>query len=112
MSRGWRMPQHAVPGYPVLYCPLPYRVAPVFVQVVSPLRVWPPLSYFLVMWSPSGDTRGTSVVFEAVDMPFPGPFHWSHSVNHIYDCCPIPDPNVGLSICGDVGLVPLAGVRC
>ena len=29
-----------------------------------------------------------------VDMPCPGPFHLSH----IYDVCPIPDPDVGLSI--------------
>ena len=27
-----------------------------------------------LLWSPSGDTRGPSVVFEAVDMPCPGPF--------------------------------------
>ena len=67
------------PNYPVLCCPLPYRVAPVFVQVVSPPRGWSPLSSFLVIWSPSGGTRGPSVVFEAVDMPSPGPFHFSHS---------------------------------
>ena len=43
------------------------------------------LSSILVIWSPSGDTRGPSVVFEAVDMPCPGPFHCSHSVHFIYD---------------------------
>ena len=48
--------------------------------------------------SPSGDTRGPSVVFEAVYMPCPGPFHFSHSVDYIYDFCPLPDPDVGLSI--------------
>ena len=37
-----------------------------------------PLSSFLVIWSPSGDTRGPSFVFEAVDVPCPGPFHFSH----------------------------------
>ena len=37
------------PNYPVLCCPLPYRVAPVFVQVVSPPLSWSPLSYFLVI---------------------------------------------------------------
>ena len=57
------------PNYRVLRCPLPYRVAPVFVQVVSPPIAWSPLTSFLVIWSPSGDTRGPSVVFEAVDMP-------------------------------------------
>ena len=44
-------------------------------------------SYFLVMWSPSGDTRCSSVVFEAVDMPCPGPFHFSHIADYIYDFC-------------------------
>ena len=50
------------PNYPVLCFPLPYRVAPVFVQVVSPSLGWSPLSSFLVIWSPTGDTRGPSVV--------------------------------------------------
>ena len=72
------------PNDPVLCCPLPYRVAPVFVQVVSPPLGWSPLTSFLVIWSPSGDARGPSVVFEVVDMPCPGPFHFSHSVDYIY----------------------------
>ena len=38
------------------------------------------------------------VVFEAVNMPCPGPFHFSYSVDYIYDFCPLPDPDVGLSI--------------
>ena len=86
------------PNYPVLCFPLPYRVAPVFVQVVSPSLGWSPLSSFLVIWSPTGDTRGPSVVFEAVDMPCPGPFHFSYSVDYIYDFCPLPDPDVGISV--------------
>ena len=86
------------PNYPVLCFPLPYCVAPVFVQVVSPSLGWSPLSSFLVIWSPTGDTRGPSVVFEAVDMPCPGPFHFSYSVDYIYDFCPLPDPDVGLSV--------------
>ena len=77
------------PNCPVLCCPPSYRVAPVFVQVVSPPLGWSPLSYFLVIWSPSGDTRGPSVVFEAVDMPCPGPFHCSHSLDYIYGFCPL-----------------------
>ena len=81
------------PNYPVLCCPLPYRVAPVFVQVVSSPLGWSPLS-FLVIWSPSGDARGPSVVFEAVNMPCPGPFHFSHSVDYIYEFCPLPDPDL------------------
>ena len=31
-------------------------------------------------------------------MPCPGPFHLSHSVDYIYDFCPLPDPDVDLSI--------------
>ena len=72
------------PNYPVLCCPLPYRVAPVFVQVVSPPLGWSPLSSVLVMWSPSHDTRGPSVVFEAVDMPCAGLFNFYHRVHCIY----------------------------
>ena len=86
------------PNYPVLCCPLPYRVAQVFVQVVSPPLGWYPLSSFLVIWSPSGDARGPSVVFEAVNMPCPGPFHSSHSVDYIYEFFPLHDPDVGPSI--------------
>ena len=86
------------PNDPVLCCPLTYRVAPVFVQVVSPPLGWSPLSSFLVVWFPSGDTRCPSVVFEAVDMPCPGSFNFSHSVDYIYEFCPLPDPDVGPSI--------------
>ena len=31
-------------------------------------------------------------------MPCPGPFHFSHSIDYIYEFCPLPDPDVGLSI--------------
>ena len=31
-------------------------------------------------------------------MPCPGTFHFSYSVDYIYDFCPLPDPDVGLSI--------------
>ena len=31
-------------------------------------------------------------------MPCPGPFHFSYSVDYSYDFCPLPDPDVGLSI--------------
>ena len=67
-------------------------------QVVSSPFGWSPLSSFLVAWSPSGDTRGPSVAFEAVGVLYPGPFHFSHIANYIYDFCPLPDPDVGLSI--------------
>ena len=100
VSRGWakapscRLQIHC----PVLCGPLPYRVAPVYVQVVSPPLSWSPLSSFLVILSPCGNTRGPSVVFEAGDMPCPGPFHFSYTVDCIYDFCPLPDSDVGLSI--------------
>ena len=67
-GEGLSMPS---PNYPVLCCPLPYRIAPVFIQVVSPPIGWSPLSSFLVIWPRRGDTRGPSVVFEAADMPSP-----------------------------------------
>ena len=73
------------PNYPVLCCPLPYRVASVFVQVVSPPLGWSPLSSYL------------SYGLQAV-MPCPGPFHISHSVDYIYEFCPLPDTDVGPSI--------------
>ena len=90
LGEGLSMPS---PSYPVLCFPLPDRVAPVFVQVVSPPLGspplgWSPLSSFLVIWSPSGDTRGPSVIFEAVDMPCSGPLHFSHNADYIYDFCP------------------------
>ena len=31
-------------------------------------------------------------------MPCPGPNFFSHSADHICDFCPLPDPDVGLSI--------------
>ena len=31
-------------------------------------------------------------------MPCPGPFHFSHSVDYIYEFCPLPGPDVGPSI--------------
>ena len=31
-------------------------------------------------------------------MPCPGPFHFCYSVDYIYDFCPLPDPDDGLSI--------------
>ena len=31
-------------------------------------------------------------------MPCPGPFHFSHIADYIYNFCPLSDPDVGLSI--------------
>ena len=78
------------PNDPVLCCPLPCHVAPVFVQVVSP-----PLG-----WSPSGNTWGPSVVCGWYDLLRTISFFsqcWI-IVDYIYDFCPLPDPDVGFSI--------------
>ena len=84
------------PSYPVLCCPLPDRVAPVFVQVVSSPLGWSSLSSFLVIWSPSGDIRRPFVVFEAVDVPFPGRDHFIFlTLLIVPGFCPLPDPDVG-----------------
>ena len=66
--------------------------------VVYPPLGWSPVPSFLVIMAPSGDTRGPSVVFEAVDMPCQGPFNLSHIADYIYDFRPLPDPDVGLAI--------------
>ena len=54
-----------------------------------------PCRLFLSYGLQGGDARGPSVVFEAVNMPCPGPFHFSHSVDYIYELCPLPDPDDG-----------------
>ena len=72
-----RRPQHAVSKIPCLVlssaiscrssiCPGRLSTAWLVSLVV----------FSFLLWSPSGDTRGPSVVFEAVDMPCPGPFHF------------------------------------
>ena len=66
-----------------------------FVQVVSPPIGWSPLSYFVVVWSQGGDTRGSSVVIEAVDLPCPGPLSFS---DHVRVSCSLSDPVVGPSV--------------
>ena len=50
---------------------------------------------------------GPSVVFEAVDMPCPGQFRFSHIVDYVYDFCLLPDPQHTFSIlvCAAASLV-------
>ena len=74
---------------------MPDHVAKVFVQVLSPPLGWSPLSSFLVMWPPSGDMRGPSVVFEEVDVHCTGPLIFCHIANHVYVYICLPDPDVG-----------------
>ena len=83
------------PNYPVLCCPLPYRVAPVFVHVVSPPRGWS--SFFL--------SYGLQVMTREVHrlslrrLICPAQDHFSFlSVHYIYEFCPLTDPGVGPSI--------------
>ena len=93
-----RRPQHAVSKLPCLVLSSAISCRSSICPGRLSIAWWSPLSSFLVIWSPSGDTRSPSVVFEAVDMPCPGPFHFSYSVDYIYDFCPLPDPDVGLSV--------------
>ena len=68
------------------------------VHVVSPPLVWSPLSSCVVTWYPSGDTRGRSVDFVVVGVPSLEPHHLSHITDYIFDFCPLPDPDVGISV--------------
>ena len=46
----------------------------------------------------------TRDVHRSVDVPCSGPTHSSHIAAYIYAFCPLPDPEVGLSVCEcDVG---------
>ena len=49
-----------------------------FVKVSCPSIGWSPSTSFLVVWSPSGDMRGPSVIFEAVD----DHFHYGDYINY------------------------------
>ena len=93
LCKGLSMPS---PNYPVLCCPLPYHVASVFVQVVSPPLGWSPLS---------SSSCGLQVVTREVHrsslrrLICPAQDHFTFlSVDYIYDFCPLPDPDVSLSI--------------
>ena len=96
MSRGWAKASACLQM--TLSCAVLCHIVSLQYLSRSSLHRLSPLSSFLVIWSPSGDARGPSVVFEAVNMPCPGPFHFDHSVDYIYEFCPLPDPDVGPSI--------------
>ena len=42
--------------------------------------------------------RRPSVVFEVVVMPCPGPLHFLHIADYVYEFCPISDPDIGPSV--------------
>ena len=48
-----------------------------------------------VVWSASGDMRGPSIIFEEFNVPCPGPLHFSHIADYVYDFYPLLDPDVG-----------------
>ena len=55
----------------------------------------------LFLWygqSPSGNTRGPLVAFEAVNVPCSGPLQFSHFADYVYDLRPIPEPDLDISI--------------
>ena len=87
-----RRPQHAVSKLACLVLSsvtVPDRVVPVFVQVVSPPLGWSPLSSFLVIWSPSGDTRVPSVAVPCPELHTVLPF--SRIADYVYDFCELVD---------------------
>ena len=86
------------PNDPVLCCPLPYRVAPVFVQIVSPPLGRSPLSSFLVIYGLQVVTREVHrsslrrLICPARTISF-----FSQCIDYIYAFCPLTDPDVGPS---------------
>ena len=93
-----RRPQHAISKLAFLCCPLPYRVAPVFVQVVSPSLGGLPcrilLSYCLQVVT--REVHRPSL--RRLICPAQDHFIFSYSGDYIYDLCPLLDPDVGLSV--------------
>ena len=57
------------------------------------------LLYFLVVLSPSGDTRGQAVVFEAVGVLYPGQLHLSHIAYYVYAFCLLSETGFGPLVC-------------
>ena len=85
------------PSWPVLCCPLSDHVASVSVQIISPPLGWSPLSSFLVVWSPNGKVHQSSL--RRLICPTQDRFIFLTLYKYyIYDFCPVPDPDVGLSI--------------
>ena len=81
------------PNYPVSCCPLPY-VTPVFVHIVSPLLGWSPLSSVRVMVS-----KWWHVM--SIGRLWGGWYAQPRTISFFLLCwlyCPLPDPDVGLSI--------------
>ena len=102
MSRGWEKVS-ACHLQVTLSCALssarscPSRICP---RSSLHLSASLPCGMFLSLWSPSGDMRGPSVVFEAADVPCPGlpVLYFSHITDYIYDFCPLPGSDVGPSV--------------
>ena len=56
------------------------------------------VSFYCQMVGLSKVKRGPSVVFEPVDVPCPRATSFSHFACHVFDFCPFPDPDVGISV--------------
>ena len=85
------------PSYPIMCCSLPGRVAPVFVQVGSPSLGWSPLSSFLVIVQVvTHEVHRSSLRWSIC----PAQDHFIFLTLLILSLtfCPLPDPDVGLSI--------------
>ena len=59
-----------------------------------PCRIFLPYFFMVSKWWYAGSIDRLWCGWYAC----PGPFDFSHSVDYIYDFCPLPDPDVGLSI--------------
>ena len=51
-----------------------------------------------MVWSPHCETVGPSVVFGVVDVSCPRPLHCPYIADYIYDFCPPPCRDIGLSV--------------
>ena len=76
VSRGWTKASACRLQVTLSCAVLCHIVSLQYLSKSSPSFGWSPLSSFLVIWSPIGDTRGPSVVFEAVDMHCPVPLNF------------------------------------
>ena len=86
VSRGWAKVA-TCRLHVALYCTVLCQI--VSLQYLSRSSLYR-LAYFLVIWCPRGDTRGPLVVFEAVDVSFPGQFYCcSHIADYICAFCPL-----------------------
>ena len=83
-----QIPHHATPQVS-LSCAILCQIGSLQYLSRSSLHRLSVLSSFLAVWSPSGDTKSPSVVFEVVDVKCPGP-HFSHIADYVDDYYSLP----------------------